>query len=118
MKIVEAERRYGHEPRKPYVPRDLCSYFWFVWSIFFMVPFAIATTPIWMFCQVVDWSFRFIVFVLLGMVSAVLFVYDEWVRKILPKRRPKTEKAQPNIFIAYLKARKSRICPLIEVVKD
>ena len=81
-----------------YLPRDLCSYFW-------RVLFSIILLPI-----------------LLPIISIIfIFVVVENISDRIYERRSRLgrkKEKKPNLFFEFIKAKKEKICPLIEVIEE
>ena len=101
--------RSSADPRLlPYVPRDLCSYFWRVVGSFVLL------LGITVFGGCI-WAIGMTIF---GAVALSLWVWRhtqptvKWVRA-----QPKSPAAhEDGLLVAYVKAKKRRLCPRIEVV--
>lgn len=96
------------QPPKPYTPTNLCGYFWMVTLIgpgmfFWLLTFFPAVFVLKYVGLLVFWG-----------VMALI----RGVRSLFHAVRPsKAETSnEPNLFVEYVKAKKRRICPLIEVV--
>lgn len=103
----------GKEHVPYYKPKGLCTYFWFL----------VLTT---LFGWIV--AILFLVFIALALVIigfAVGFKYlIKQIKKLFPRRKPKFqplgEPEHPRVhWVAeFAKAKKRRMCPLIEIVKE
>jgi hypothetical protein len=100
---------------QPYVPKHLCAYFW---RVVLCVP-----VNLWLAMVLVlpllllKWTFL----VLWWIVSGAYRVVRTGVQRLRPRRVPRVaarETQHPSLFVAYLKASRERLCPLIEVVKE
>ena len=80
-------RMWGTNP-----PRTLCSYFWVLVIHCTVLPLMLA---------------------LLSPAVLSVFVYDE-LRKLLSRRGPACLEKKPNLFVEWVKAKKRKVCPLIE----
>lgn len=103
----------GHNARKNPPVWDLCRYFWFTVLMCFSFPFLVLFG------------------VLLGVffVLAVIFyyaVFTPWMKFVrtaaataLSLRRASSRAAarEPGLIKSYIKARKQRVCPMIEIVE-
>lgn len=112
-----------------YMPRDLCSYFWKVvgsvaapaigvpWLLF------VVGWIIWQFIE--DWKLALLILggIVGGLTLLALIAIGGTAlfgnRPPKPKKvkKPKHKK-EPGLIRSYMSARKRRVCPLIEVVKD
>lgn len=83
-------------------PRSLCGYFWVtVFSVLVSVPYLLIFGGAWVLWKVVIRPFgRFVVLPVINVIIA-----------IEPER---DEEKQPGLLREYIKAKKSRMCPLIE----
>ena len=120
------------------IPRNLCSYFWtMVWSFLF-IPVAILTAlavvflltlPLWAWLtndaalQEIAMGIG-IIEILLLTVNLFFIVRDRkreeayelrWKNRYLPQEPRKVGRG--SILKAWLKARKAKVCPMIEIVK-
>ncbi len=107
-----------------YQPRDLCSYFWQV-TFKLLAALAVVYSAIYWGYVLVDaifdnpwWAFMIVIvpaaFVVLGGVVFLLIAAFEAIPKPHSERAKKEK--PPSLVGEYLKAKKRRICPLIEVV--
>jgi hypothetical protein len=117
---------------KPYVPRDLCSYFWTVvgylaftalmLGVFVVFPLA---ALVWFVVKVVvpNWQIALVVlgvFAVGGLTIGLGYLLEWTVGRIWRRfrRTQVTDDGQPkNLFVAYVVAKKRRLCPRIEVMK-
>ena len=84
-----------------YRPTNLCVYFWqTVTSIVFGVIFVFLAPP-FLVCS--------------GLWAGIRSLWKLWRR---PNHEASTLPREPNLVVEYLKARKRRICPLLEVREE
>jgi hypothetical protein len=99
----------------PYQPHDLCRYFWaFVASIGMLLILIGIGGVTFLICQTVYWTWRVLSWVVWhALVSPAVSVWDA-----IPKRHRREPKGPPNLVVAFIRAKKRRVCPLIEVTKE
>lgn len=93
------------------LPKSLCPY---AWTIFLGLVGTVALMPIWL-----------LAFTVVLIVTAVIFVaswLNEHVSLSFPERAEKPEKPEkpkrkkrPSLVASYMKARKQKVCPMIEL---
>jgi hypothetical protein len=93
-------RRYEHQPN------SLCGYFWSTLALLWL-------TPILAICTL-------IVVIAAAIVGATSVVADKThnvYRTIRPKAEvePNPEPQPPGLILSYMKARKQKVCPIIEL---
>jgi len=113
-------------------PRNLCKYFWHIALLKVLLP-AILASFVLLGVTALGWliwghpvEFGIGVLLLVGLVAAAIGLvkltgsYVEHRRDLALTRpaKPSKPKKEPNIVFAFLKARKRKMCPLIEVVED
>jgi hypothetical protein len=115
-------------------PKNLCKYFWHIAIVKVLLP-AILASFVLLGVATLGWliwghpvEFGVGLMLLVGGTAAVVGVikltetYVEHRREVAMTRPPKPKKPKkekkPNIFFEFLKARKRKMCPLIEVVDD
>lgn len=85
--------------KESYVPTDLCSYFWtVVWIVVAVLSFAVAalmTSPIW----------------------GPLLLLQLWTERVQQRAKSGQERP-PNLLLAWVRAKKAKVCPLITVVEE
>ena len=117
---------------EPYVPRDLCSYFWTVVALVALptlVGLAVLTVIVFGGFQLYEafrdnfWTTSLIVGIAIGIpitITAVILAIRSIVRwrsgRPVRVKKPKRKK-EPGLVRSYLSAKKRRVCPLIEVVE-
>src|SRR6266496_4705118 len=98
-------RKYNHgELRHRQQPKNLCRYFWFLVLGTLFIPFAAIGVAL--------------VFLAMLFVAGIAYLWD--LRPVTVKKREKLERApkEPNLVLEFVKAKKNRVCPIIEVVDD
>lgn len=127
MKVRISERSWHLQLvracRHDYVPRDLCSYFWTLVAI--IAPLAVVIGVIviavvaFVRIMLIDWRTTAVgIGIGIGVWAALFLVYYLG-RSLIHRRRVRqrpTGRRGPNLIVAYVKAKKRRFCPLIEVV--
>lgn len=106
----------GRSKRRTYQPSSLCKYFWFTVFNTIAIPIVLILIAV-------------IGIIIVPPVYAVLFIKDWWNEPVrVARRREKRLAADkklleesrkvktPNLFIEFIKARKAKACPLIELV--
>lgn len=104
--------------RSTHRPKNLCRYFWTIMVMLISI-------PIW---SVLALAFSFIVGIIL--VGEWIYRTDTWGKWRRRRRRRDTKCArrlrfedkeraekEPSLLVSYIKARKQKACPLIEVVE-
>lgn len=113
-------------------PRDLCRYFWHLFLIKIVFPMIAAGFVLIgvIALVVIIWGHPLatvvaITSVLLGSVLLLdlvflirLLVERHQAKKKERRLQPATEPKEPSVLWTYLTARKRKMCPLIEVVRD
>jgi len=125
--------RLGRDERSR--PKNLCKYFWHIVLIKLVIPFVLVSLALLGIGSLVYviWGHpaETSMIILAGLAIAVLGVAiialiqklrerhlaKAKARELLPPSPPKPRK-DPNPFWLYLKARKKKMCPLIEVIDD
>lgn len=97
--IIRGKRRV-----KQYQPRSLCSYFWFC---------VVSTLTL----PIVTLLVGLTIAIILGILSPLVWGADK-VEEIAKERRSKKGLApkQTGVVRSFLKAKKQKVCPMIEVV--
>lgn len=112
-------------------PRDLCRYFWHIFIVKVLLPAAAATLVLMGigFLAYIIWSNPITTVVVLGFVvlGVVLLIgLGFLIKKMVDRNKrlkeerlhlPPEPEPDPSVLFEYLKARKQKLCPLIEVVK-
>lgn len=102
-----------------YVPRDLCSHFWWVVASLAFVALCFSVFVVGaMLILFLLWIKGFVV--LLPLVGGALVGHlATLAARALVRRVHDAEPVPrpPNLFVEYVKSKKHRICPLIEVVE-
>jgi hypothetical protein len=105
-----------------YIPRDLCGYFWTVmlWLAFPAVMLGTVGVSLWavgseVYRHPTEWAvIAGCSVILTALFFGVCFAYQSVTRAV--RRRQHTAGA-PSLLAEYVKAKKRRLCPLIEVVE-
>jgi len=111
---------YGTRPRKE--PKNLCQYFWGIVGPSAMMSFmglsilSLIGVGLWVAFTQHTITALVVTFAIIGGSSACYLGYrlDKWL-KARPGKPPQPE-VEPGPFRAYLRARKEKVCPLIEVI--
>lgn len=130
MRLMETQRR-PWEP--PYEPRDLCTHFWNVagvlalWGVLTVAAItvlgAVGVACYWfvVWHLLPHWrAYAGLAVVVAGVV--MLTVGALWVADQIDRRRERRRQQQPKpqrspgLLRSWLKAKKARVCPLLEVV--
>lgn len=110
---------YDNKPRKE--PKNLCQYFWGIVGPMLGLGFMGLTVlsaigiGLWVAFTQHTLTALIVTFSITGFVPTYYLIYrlDKWV-EARPERLPQPER-EPGPFRAYFRARKQRVCPLIEV---
>ena len=108
---------------KKYVPRNLCQHFWAVVGTFFwigVIIYLIAGLMTGVYLIVTSFYIQIGLAVASAAVLSVIIFTGVKIRSWFNRRPAKSpkESKEPGLVRSYIKARKDRYCPLIEVVED
>lgn len=97
-----------HSLRRTYRPSSLCKYFWFCLFSALIIPL-IATFAI------------LVIGILFVVVMPFIWLQEKYTDRRYRKRRtkgiePSKTPSEPSMVLQFVKAKKDRVCPLIEVV--
>lgn len=122
--------RFGRESPSS-KPRDLCRYFWHLALVKVLLPALLAAMVLIGIgtLAVIVWKNPIVTGIVLGsIIMAVaafvgIMLFVKWRIKQNKRRyvgaAPSGEpRRKPNVLLAYLAARKHKVCPLIEVIND
>lgn len=110
-------------------PHNLCKYFWHIALIKILLPLALVGmvlvgvgSLIWVIWNNPLTSALVVLFTAIG-IGFVVLAYLVWPRAQnrwdqRSQRKAATPPKEPSVVRQYLKAKKSRVCPLITVVKE
>lgn len=113
-------------------PRDLCRYFWHLFLIKILLPVAVVFLALFGIGTLLYtiWSNPITTAIIVGVIvlAVVLLIgFVFLIRKLVERNRrlakerkllPPEPDPEPSVLFTYLAARKRKICPLIEVVKE
>lgn len=84
-------------------PKDLCTYFWcVVLSLFIKIPFVLVVSLVFVIAS----PFLALVFLAVIVVS--------WIQTKVSNRRGISKPNRASLILAYVKAKKDKVCPLLE----